>query len=347
VRKNVTRELSTNTYTVRYAVGPKQDGIRLDHFLREQYKKRSRERIKRDIDEGVIDLERPQGPHMSVGKLKPSTQLAIGDEVLVTSERRGEPDVDFNYSILYEDDVLFVVNKPSNLPVHPSGRFFFNTLLIHLKTQVANKALTRPLESDELFYLGHRIDKETSGVLVLTKDPESCANVVSQFAQRKTEKKYTAIVRGIPPEEFEVHEPLARSRRSRIGLKMAVTPIEEGGQTASTKFKRIDVAGEYALVEAYPKTGRQHQIRVHAEAAGFPLVGDKLYGVDEDFALLFYERDRLTPEAEAKLILPRHALHATSLTFFHPTTGEKMTVDSPLPDDLREFFETQKRKTQA
>ncbi len=339
---NVTRDLQANTYTVRYAVGPNQEGIRLDNFLKEHYKKRSRESLKRAIDSGAIALERNQGPHMSVGKLKASSHLVADDIVAVRSDRKAEPPVDFNYSVLFEDDVLFVVNKPANLPVHPSGRFFFHTLLIHLKTQAANRALTKPLEADELFYLAHRIDKETSGVLVLTKDSESCASIVRQFAQRETEKVYTAIVKGITPETFEVNEPMNRSKTSRVTLKMAVMPEEEGGQVASTKFKRIDTAGNYSLIECYPKTGRQHQIRLHAEFAGFPLVGDKLYGVDEEFALLFYDRDRLTPEAEAKLLIPRHALHATRLTFSHPTTGKRMTVESPLPADLREWFERQR-----
>ncbi|MBC7385829.1 MAG: RluA family pseudouridine synthase [Cryobacterium sp.] len=338
---NVTRDLKANTYTVRYAVGPNQNGTRLDHFLKDHYRKRSRERLKQAIEQGAIGIARNQSPHLQVGKLKASTQLVAGDEVLVTSERKNEPEVDFNYRVLFEDDVLFVVEKPANLPVHPSGRFFFNTLLIHLKTQAATRALTKPLESDELFYLAHRIDKETSGVLVLTKDAVSCANIVAQFAQRKTEKKYLAIVRGTPPDAFEIDQPIARSKSSKISLKMECMTEEEGGQVASTKFKRVATRGDFSLIEAYPKTGRQHQIRIHAEKAGFPLVGDKLYGVDEEFALLFYDRDRLTPEAEARLLIPRHALHATELTFNHPTSGERMTVKSPLPKDLEDFFNSQ------
>lgn len=341
---NVTRDLTTNTYTVRYAVGEGQEGIRLDRFLKEHYRKRSRESLKRAIDSGAIRIARNQGKHLTAGKLKASYTLVHGDEVLVTSERRGEPPVNFDYQILYEDDWLFVVDKPPNLPVHPSGRFFFHTLLIHLKTEYKKAALTRPLESDELFYLAHRIDKETSGILVLTKDPESCANVVAQFAERKTEKTYLAILRGITPETFECHEPMGRAKGSKVALKMACMPEDEGGQVASTKFRRIDVAGDCSLVECYPKTGRQHQIRVHAERAGHPLVGDKLYGVEEDFALLFYERERLTPEAEARLILPRHALHATSLKIRHPRTGEPIEFKSPLREDLRRFFESQRTK---
>jgi 23S rRNA pseudouridine1911/1915/1917 synthase len=341
---NVTRDLQANTYTVRYAVGPNQDGIRLDHFLKEHYKRRSRESLKRAIAEGAIWISRTQGAHLTAGKLKASSQLVPGDEVLVRSDRKKEPPVNFDYKVIFEDDVLFVIDKPPNLPVHPSGRFFFHTLLIHLKTQAATRALTKPLEADELFYLAHRIDKETSGILVLTKTSESCASIVSQFAQRKTEKTYLAIVKGETPETFEVDQPMARSKRSRVALKMDCMTEEEGGQVASTKFKRIDRAGAYSLIECYPKTGRQHQIRVHATHAGFPLVGDKLYGVDEDFALMFYERDRLTPEAEARLIIPRHALHAHKLKITHPTTGEPMEFVSPLREDLAEFFESQRSK---
>jgi RluA family pseudouridine synthase len=262
-----------------------------------------------------------------------------GDHVLVLSERKPEPAVCFDYRILYEDESLFVIDKPPNLPVHPSGRFFFNTLLIHLKTQ----GHVNPLNADEMYFLAHRIDKETSGILVLTKNSETCANMVAQFAERKTEKKYLAIVKGITPDEFVVDDPMNRSKTSKIGLKMECMPESEGGMVAKTSFRRIDVAGNYSLVEAVPKTGRQHQIRVHAAQAGFPLVGDKLYGVDEEFALLFYERERLTPEAEAKLLIPRHALHAAGLKFRHPTTGEMMVFESPLREDLRTWFEAQRK----
>ena len=339
--KSITRELTSNTYLVRYSVGATQNGLRLDHFLMEHYRRRSREAMKRAIESGAITINRGQSPHLHLGKLKPSTQLLDGDEVLVLSERRPEPPVNFDYRLIYEDEVLFVIEKPANLPVHPSGRFFFNTLLIHLKTQ----GHTNPvLNAEELYFLAHRIDKETSGILVLAKNSEACAHIVAQFAARKTEKAYFAIVKGHTPEKFEVSEPLARSRRSKIGLKMECTTLEEGGATAHTAFERLEIAGDFSLVKCYPKTGRQHQIRVHLEKAGHPIVGDKLYGVDEEFALLFYERERLTPEAEAKLLIPRHALHSCHLSFTHPTTGKKMAFDCALPADLQAFFDAQKTK---
>lgn len=337
-QKQITRELKSDTYLVRYLVGPGQTGQRLDQFLKENYRHRSREQLKRAIDEGAITVVRTQSRHLQIGKLKAATPLIAGDEVMVLSERRPEPEVDFNYRVIYEDDVLFVIDKPANLPVHPSGRFFFNTLLIHLKTQ----GHINPLHADEMYFLAHRIDKETSGVLVLTKDSESCAHITAQFAARRTRKAYLAIVKGIPPAEFTVGDAMNRSKTSKISLKMECMPEAEGGLPSETRFERLETRGDYSLMRCYPKTGRQHQIRVHLERAGHPIVGDKLYGVDEEFALLFYERERLTPEAEARLLLPRHALHSTELEFTHPRTGEKMVFRSPLPQDLRAFLDRQR-----
>ena len=331
---NISHELTANHYLVTHDVGPNQNGVRLDNFLKDRYRRRSREQIKKAIDSGAITIRRAQSPHLTVGKLKPSYQLIPGDAVLVMSERKPEPDVCFDYKVIYEDDVLFVINKPANLPVHPSGRYFFNTLLTHLQTQNGRS----PEEDDQLYYLVHRIDKETSGVLVLTKDKVACANLTKQFALRSTEKRYLAIVHGIPPETFEVDLAMNRHTNSMITLKMFPVLEADGGQPAQTSFRRLEVAGAYSLVECYPKTGRQHQIRVHLESAGFPIVGDKLYGMPESEALKFYEGSRLTPEAELRLILPRHALHAAGIHFNHPSTGKRMEIRSDLPQDLRDFL---------
>lgn len=317
----------------------RQTGVRLDAFLKERYRKRSREAIQRAIAEGAITIRRTQSPHLVVGKLKPSSQLIAGDEVLVMSERKEEPTVSFDYTVVFEDETLFVVNKPANLPVHPAGRYFFNTLLVHLKT----RGHRDPLNMEREYYLVHRIDKETSGVLVLTRDKEVCAALTAQFAERKTEKRYLAIVYGRPPEEFEIDLPIRRAVRSLIELKMETAPLEDGGQEAYTRFQRLSTHknrhGEFSLVECFPKTGRQHQIRLHLEKAGHPIVGDKLYGVPEEDALRFYERQHLSPEAQARIILPRHALHAAGIRFTHPLTGQKVEFQSELPEDLRRFLE--------
>jgi len=333
-----THHVTTEHYLVTHSVGPNQQGTRLDHFLKSRYRSRSRESIQRAIDDGTVTIERSLS-HASVGKPKPSSPLMPGDEVRVLTERKPEPEVNFNYRVIFEDEALFVIDKPPNLPVHPAGRYYFNTLLVHLKTQGFND----PLRAEREFYLVHRIDKETSGILVLTKDKETCARMTAQFAERTTRKRYLAVVRGIPEQsEFAVDAPMARALKSRIELKMQILPEAEGGQTAFTAFKNLETVrskqGDFALLECHPKTGRQHQIRLHLEHAGHPIVGDKLYGMPEEDALAFFEREHLSAERWARLLHPRHALHAAGLSFKHPVTGREMSFQSNLPEDLRQFL---------
>ncbi|MBL7716470.1 MAG: RluA family pseudouridine synthase [Bdellovibrionales bacterium] len=317
----------------------------MDHFLKERYRKRSREALKRAIESGSITVERDLATGLVVGRLKPSTQLIPGDSVLVLSERKPEPPVNFNYKVLHEDDDLFVIEKPANLPVHPAGRYFFNTLLVHLKTE----GHKNPMKAEREFFLVHRIDKETSGILVLAKERTVAADLVKQFADRKTEKTYLAIARGKTPDEFEVDAPMNRDPHSAIGLKMAILPEDSGGLSAKTRFKRLEMIecapstpgaepNYLSIVECYPKTGRQHQIRLHLEHAGHPILGDKLYGLPEKEALKFYDRARLTPEDEARLLHPRHALHSAGIRFTNPTTKRPMEFKSGLPEDLMEFI---------
>jgi 23S rRNA pseudouridine1911/1915/1917 synthase len=357
-------DLSTDRYIVTHRV--EESGLRLDSFLKDRYRKRSREALKRAIEEGLITIKREQSPHLTVGKLKPGMVLIPGDEISVLSEKKPEPEVSFDYKVIFEDETLLVIDKPSNLPVHPAGRYFFNTLLVHLRTQ----AHKNPLYAEREFFLVHRIDKETSGILVLTKDRDVCTDLTRQFRERGTEKTYLAIVKGITPEEFTVDLPL-RNARATIELKMTTSTHEALAaqnlemaargprqaleaaeiQDALTRFKRLGVysngSASFSLVECYPKTGRQHQIRVHLDAVGHTIVGDKLYGLDESVALEFFERRNLSAEAMAKLILPRHALHAAGIRFTHPKTGEKVEFRSKLPAELQNFLDGLTPQTQA
>jgi 23S rRNA pseudouridine1911/1915/1917 synthase len=177
---------------------------------------------------------------------------------------------------------------------------------------------------------------------VLAKEKDVCTHLTEQFAERTTTKKYLAIVYGRPEAEFEVELPMRKALRSLIEVKMQVASVEQGGLPAKTRFVRLSTHtnryGEFSLVECFPKTGRQHQIRVHLESAGHPIAGDKLYGVPEEDAVRFYERQHLSPEAMAKIILPRHALHAASIRFVHPKTEKEVEFNSPLPEDLAQFL---------
>lgn len=372
----VLKSLIGNKYLVKYAVGHTQAGTRLDRFLMARYRKRSREQLKRAIDSGAITVSREGGPHLNLGRLKPSFALQIGDVVHVLSTRSREPDVNFNYRALYEDDAILVIDKPANLPVHPAGRFFFNTLLTHLKT----RGFTNSQESLNDYYLVHRIDKETSGILLLAKTRAACNHLTLQFRNRETDKYYLAIARGAPSAPaFDVADPIGKRPGSPIGLKIYRVAEADGGWSAHTHFELVETRGAFSLLACFPRTGRQHQIRVHADLAGLPLVGDKLYGMSEEdcSVLLDHHKDMREfvcqnedgvtesesaveaegdlPEAdeypieppkstryleiESGLLLPRHALHAAGLRFKHPVTEKEMVFECGLPPDLREFFE--------
>lgn len=341
------KHLYPDSFSVLHSVTPAMEGTRLDAFLKERHKSRSREVLKAAIKKGSIKIHRNQSPHLQVGRLKPSTPLLSGDLVEVVSNRKKEPEVDFNYQVLYQDEALFVISKPANLPVHPAGGYFFNTLLTHLQTN----GFTKPLHADDQYFLAHRIDRETSGILVMTKTPETCASISAQFKERITEKKYLAIIHGVPEQDnFEVTLPLGKDHSSKVRLKIGILPEEEGGWSAHTRFHVLARGEKFSLVECFPKTGRQHQIRVHLAKSGHPIVGDKLYSIEDHEAYHFYTRPPIetrseaqnhpfvSPELEAKLILDRHALHAAEIQFIHPLTQEKMRFEAPLGDDLNNFL---------
>jgi 23S rRNA pseudouridine1911/1915/1917 synthase len=296
---DTTKTLSGKEYRVTHSVGPNQSGIRLDRFLMDRYTRRSREKLKRIIDSGAIRVIRKNSKHQTLGRIKASFSLQAGDIVELISIKRPEPEVSFDYKVLYEDQEILVLNKPPHLPVHPAGRFFFNTLLTHLKTD----GFTLQGQSERNFFLVHRIDKETSGILLLAKSKEACNALTLQFRNRETEKYYLAIARGKPSSnQFKIDTPIGKPRGATIGIKMAALPLEQGGLASETLFETIETRrgneGVFTLTACFPKTGRQHQIRVHAEIAGHPLVGDKVYGLKEEDVLILLDGDRETIREE-------------------------------------------------
>jgi 23S rRNA pseudouridine1911/1915/1917 synthase len=320
--------LTPNRYALVHTVDFKNHGTRLDHFLKKKYRKRSRAQLQKAIHSGCIRMER--STQCPLGNIKPSSLVLTGDKVFVISERKGEPEVSWNYEILYEDEAILVINKPAPLPVHPAGRYFFHTLLMHLKSQQEENA--------ENYFLVHRLDKETSGVLILAKHKTACAHLTKQFAQRKVKKQYLAIVHGTPPPTFSVTRALKRSTHSLIRLKMMVSTEEEGAQPSETSFQTLETRGRFSILSCFPKTGRQHQIRIHLESEGFPIVGDKLYGMPESLGIL--EFHEFSAEMQARLLIPRHALHAASLEFLHPVSQKPMQLKASLPEDLKQFLDS-------
>jgi 23S rRNA pseudouridine1911/1915/1917 synthase len=238
-------------------------------------------------------------------------------------------------SIVYEDDRFLVIDKPANLLVHPTGPRGPDTLW-----QELNRFLAFEIVNGARISFVNRLDRETSGLVLVAKSSVAARKLGFMIAQHRIHKVYTAIVFGWPVEEkFIVDQPLLRQGTvgpSRIWLRQAVHPDGYPARTSFRVSQRFESRGQpFALVEAEPKTGRTHQIRVHLAHTGHPVVGDKIYGPDENCYLEFIESD-WTPALEAKLLLRRQALHASHLSF--EFEGTSFGFSSPLPPDLKNFL---------
>jgi 23S rRNA pseudouridine1911/1915/1917 synthase len=237
--------------------------------------------------------------------------------------------------IIYEDQRFLVIDKPANLLVHPTGPGRPDTLWDELK-----RFLVFEIVNGARISFINRLDRETSGLILVAKATDAARQLGLMMAHHQIRKTYTTIVFGWPIEEtFVVNQPLLRQglvRSSKIYLKQTVHP---DGSPALTSFRVLNRFihrdRPFALVEAEPETGRTHQIRVHLAHAGYPIVGDKIYGPDENCYLEFIETD-WTPSLEEKLLLSRQALHASRLTFKLDTTP--FSFEAPLPSDLRSFL---------
>ncbi len=312
-----------------FRVPPEAAGQRLDVFLTAELRRTSRTRAQSIIRASAFD-DRGR-------KLRPNDRVLAEQKVLLWRPAWDETPLPQDVPVLYEDPHLLAVSKPAGLPVHPTARYHKNTLIVLLKSE-------RP---GEFVSLGHRIDRETSGVLLVTRSPECDRLLHKSFEDRDDiEKTYLAITWGSPRgaklgEELRFACHMTLPAQARFGVKMEIT-ADESAQHSATRFttlalRRRDDGREYALVQCTLETGRQHQIRLHLAALGAPIVGDKLYGPDE--ACFPRGADgELTLDDLELLELPRHALHAHRLALSHPITGERLTIEAPLPADLAAFW---------
>ena len=221
------------------------------------------------------------------------------------------------------DEHLLVIDKPGWLVCHPSKRGPLSSLV----------GACRVWTGLETLHLVSRLDRETSGVIVLAKDRMTARKFQMAIQAREVEKTYLAILEGEMAGEVSVDEPVGRDGNSPVFVKFKVS-FSRSAKPALTHFTPLLTAGGYTLARVQPHTGRKHQIRVHAQWIEHPIVGDKLYGHDETLYLEFVERG-WTERLEASLKLPRQALHAASLSFLGE--GLKRRFDAPLPDDMRSF----------
>ena len=302
-------------------LGIAQIGQRLDRAIADAVPDLSRERIKALLAEGAIT--RADGQPLRSGSSKVDGPLAIRIALPAPAASHALPQ-DMPLVIVYEDEHLIVVDKPAGMVVHPaSGNpdgTLVNALLHHCAGRLSGiGGVARP-------GIVHRIDKDTSGLLVVAKTDKAHEGLSKQFADHSIDRVYLSIVNGRPlPPSGTIDASLARSSHDR--KKMAV--VAEGrGKRAVTHYRTLQLLENAAFIECRLETGRTHQVRVHLTHIGHPLLGDPVYG-----------RTRSTHASTLKSIgFARQALHATRLGFIHPVEGKSVTFDSPLPNDMQELF---------
>jgi len=277
--------------------------------------------------------------HIRMGRLlvnrRTATEASVlgpGDLVEFCMPNAPEPPVDTGYDILFQDDALLVVDKPADLPCHPAGRYYRNTLWGLLRQRHGPHAYLA---------LMNRIDRETSGLVLAARTRWAAGDLGRQFRKRAVFKRYVALVEGrFPKGATEAHGVLAPDTASAVRKRRRFQPgpvpggLAENAEACRTTLTGVLQSGEISCVEAIPHTGRLHQIRATLSGLGYPVVGDKIYGVDEGCFLRFIQ-GRLDPEDRRRLRLPRQALHAAELRIRHPATGKALLFRSELPEDMR------------
>ena len=294
-------------------------GHRFDQALAELFPDFSRSRLTVMVKDGAIMLD---------GRLaQPKTKLLGGETIEARLTARAEESAfqpeDVALQVLHEDDALIVLDKPAGLVVHPAAGNWSGTLL--------NGLLFRNPAVSHLPRAGivHRLDKDTSGVMVAAKTEAAQTSLVRQLQARTMKRIYVALVRGKLTKDGSVATPIGRHPHHRT--RMAVVKEHEAGKPAVTHYRVLERFTFHTLVECRLETGRTHQIRVHMQSIGYPLEGDTVYGplmtgVDDDVRAVI--RD-----------FGRQALHARKLSFDHPVEGIERTFEAPIPDDLRDFID--------
>jgi 23S rRNA pseudouridine1911/1915/1917 synthase len=279
------------------------------------------ERLDKVVSAGVPDLSRAMSQRLiKTGEVtvngrpsKPSYRVEMGDDILVRVPAEMPESVlpeDIPLDIIYEDEALLVVNKPAGMVVHPALGHPSGTLVNAVLAHCPQVAEVGGLDRAGIV---HRLDKDTSGLILVAKDEAIRAALQRQFKRRQVVKTYLALVEGpMYPREGVIEAPVGRDKRQR--KKMAVV---RSGRQARTMYRAIEYFDDHTLLEVRPHTGRTHQVRVHLAWLGYPVVGDAVYG---------HRRQRL--------LRRRHFLHAARLHFTHPATGEEIEFEAPLPPEL-------------
>ena len=293
-----------------------RDGERVDKYAAQQVPSLSRSRIRHLIDAGLLTVN---------GRVvRPSQRLREGDELVLRVPPAEEVELipqPMPLRVVYEDDDLVVVDKPGDLVVHPAPGHESGTL--------ANALLARypdlPIDEDGRPGIVHRLDKDTSGLIIVAKDDASRRNLQGQFKEGQVDKIYLALVEGaVKPERGIVDAPIGRDPKNR--KRMAV--VRTGGRQAVTEYRILEHLGGFTLLEVRPRTGRTHQVRVHLAFVQHPVVGDRVYG-----------------RRKQRLAVERQFLHAHRLSFLLPTSGQAVELESELPVELASVLQDLRKPT--
>ena len=315
----------------RVVVDKGQGPVRVDKYLFERLVNSSRNRIQKAADAGFVMANGK--PVKSNYKVKPLDVLTV-----MMDRPRYNNDIvpeDIPLNIVYEDDYLMVVNKPAGLVVHPGCGNYHGTLVNAIAWHLKDNKNYDP--NDPQVGLVHRIDKDTSGLLLIAKTPDAKTHLGLQFFNKTTKRKYQALVWGIVEEdEGRIEGNIARNPKDR--MQMAVFSDPEIGKHAVTHYRVLERLGYVTLVECVLETGRTHQIRVHMKHIGHVLFNDERYGGHEILKGTHFSKYKQFVN-NCFDICPRQALHAMTLGFVHPKTGEEMFFTSELPDDMSMLIE--------
>ena len=314
----------------RVVVDKGQEMVRVDKYLFDRLTNASRNRIQKAADAGFV---------MANGKpVKSSYKVKPLDVITVMMDRpRYENEVipeDIPLDIVYEDKYLMVVNKPAGLVVHPGHGNYRGTLVNAIAWHM--KDIPDYDANDPHVGLVHRIDKDTSGLLVIAKTPDAKTNLGLQFFNKTTKRRYRALVWGnVEQDEGTIVGNVGRNPKDR--MQMTVLPDDQG-KHAVTHYRVLERLGYVTLVECVLETGRTHQIRVHMKYIGHTLFNDERYGGHDILkGTTFTKYKQFVQNCFA--ICPRQALHAKTLGFVHPTTGEEMFFDSEIPSDMQQLID--------
>lgn len=300
-------------------------GQRLDAWLGNRFTYHSRNKWQELIRDGEVTVNNLA--------TKPSKVIYEGNVVELKTNEIKEPNANTNIQIIYEDEYLVAINKPADLPCHPSGAYFHKTLWYLVTSQIKNKV-----------HILHRLDRETSGIVIMAKNPVIAKEIAYLFAHKKVKKIYAAAVHGSFPDTLHAFGYLEKDKESTLMKKRRFTKVKEKDysalidkETAETYFEVICKKNGLSLVKVSPKTGRFHQIRATLYSLGFPMVGDKTYGLDETLFLRFIT-DALTDDDRKIMILDRQALHAKNIEFTLPSTEKKYKFETNIPQEITNLF---------